>query len=46
LRGGVEINIPLIGQTLVDSVVKMLGGGAVPQTIRLPAAELDYAQGG
>ena len=40
VRGGVQIDIPMIGQAAVDAAVKLMGGGVVPQTIRLPALAL------
>lgn len=39
LRGGAELNISMMGQVAVDAAVKLLGGGALPQTIRLSAYE-------
>lgn len=45
LRAGVEIAVPLIGQASMDAAVKLLGGGAVPQTVRLPAPVIVYSQG-
>ncbi|MBK8033849.1 MAG: protein kinase [Chloroflexi bacterium] len=40
VHGGAQIDIPMIGQAAVDAVVKLMGGGVVPQTIRLPALRL------
>ncbi len=40
VRGGAQIDIPMIGQAAVDAAVKLMGGGVVPQTIRLPALAL------
>mgnify|MGYP001405781859 CR=1 FL=1 len=40
LRGGIEIDLPLLAHSAVDAAVKMLGAGLIPQTIRLPAGEI------